>query len=75
MTKKVEAPGARKLEKEPDSNIIRPGVTTRAEVIEKFHAVDVGLKSERLFIALGALCYRSSWQPPMGCPQSNCRVR
>jgi len=34
----------------PDTNVIYPGVTTRAEIVRQFAAFDTGWKGERLFL-------------------------
>jgi hypothetical protein len=34
----------------PDTNVIHPGVTTRAEIFRQFAAFDTGWKGERLFL-------------------------
>jgi len=38
------------LESEPDTSVIRVGVTTRAEITQQFAAFDTGWKGERLFL-------------------------
>jgi hypothetical protein len=38
------------LTSEPDTSLIRPGVTTRAEILHQFAAFDAGWKGERLFL-------------------------
>jgi hypothetical protein len=38
------------LESEPDTSVIRVGVTTRAEITQQFGAFDTGWKGERLFL-------------------------
>lgn len=38
------------LESEPDTSVIRVGVTTRTEITQQFGAFDIGWKGERLFL-------------------------
>jgi hypothetical protein len=38
------------LKAEPDTSVIQPGVSTRAEVLQQFAAFDTGWKGERLFL-------------------------
>jgi hypothetical protein len=48
------------LESEPDTSVIRVGVTTRAEITQQFGAFDTGWKGERLF--LGRWLRSGSWE-------------
>jgi len=38
------------LKAEPDTSVIQPGVTTRAEIVRQFAAFDIGWKGEQLFL-------------------------
>jgi hypothetical protein len=51
------------LESEPDTSVIRVGVTTRAEITQQFAAFDTGWKGERLF--LGRWLRSGVWVEPL----------
>jgi hypothetical protein len=51
------------LELEPDTSVIRVGVTTRAEITQQFAAFDTGWKGERLF--LGRWLRSGVWVAPL----------
>jgi hypothetical protein len=51
------------LESEPDTSVIRVGVTTRAEITQQFAAFDTGWKGERLF--LGRWLRSGVWVAPL----------
>lgn len=60
---KVEPVTGAILKSEPDTSVIRVGVTTRAEITQQFAAFDTGWKGERLF--LGRWLRSRVWVAPL----------
>ena len=47
---RVKPVTGQELNAEPDTSVIQPGVTTRAEIVHQFAAFDTGWKGEQLFL-------------------------